>query len=291
MRCIVRLKGGLGNQLFQYAAARALCMKHSASLELDLSLLALHGPTITPRTYALDGYPLSASVLSAAESARHGLTANRMRNWLAVRSIGVRGFRYVREVGFGFQPELLEPSGDVILDGFWQTPRYFDDVRPALLRELRYPQRSGLDELQAQMRSTSSVSIHVRRGDYVSNPTAALKHGACTLDYYREACRFLAARVQDPHYFIFSDDPAWAAENIPALVERSTLISGTRPLNAQEELQLMSECRHHVLANSSYSWWGAWLSSDTDSVVVAPSRWMADGTDTHDLIPGSWHAL
>jgi hypothetical protein len=291
MDCIVRLKGGLGNQLFQYALGRALCARHSGSLYLDLSLLGIRNQSTTQRAYSLCSYPICASVLSDTQSAHYGLTSNRVRNWLASRAIGTRGFSYVREPSFAFWSGLDKLSGNLILDGFWQTERYFSDIRPQLLTELYRQPSQELEPLIKQAHSSSSVSIHIRRGDYVTNATAAAVHSTCPLNYYADSCCLVEAQLRDPHYLVFSDDPEWVSANLPSIGRKFTLVSGTGSLTAHDELFLMSQCRHHIVANSSFSWWGAWLSRELESIVVAPSKWTAVGVDTSDLIPRSWHVL
>jgi hypothetical protein len=139
------------------------------------------------------------------------------------------------------------------------------------------------------MRSTQSISIHVRRGDYVSNTTAA-QHGVCGLDYYRRAVEYMLARLQSAHFFVFSDDPVWTRENL-VLPGDATYVQHNVATSAFQDLRLMSLCKHHIVANSSFSWWGAWLNPGANKLVVCPKQWFVDDRDTSSLSPANWERL
>jgi hypothetical protein len=146
-------------------------------------------------------------------------------------------------------------------------------------------------QLAARIASCTAVSLHIRRGDYVSNPTHNAMHGVCGLDYYRRAVQHIGKHVDEPVFFLFSDDPAWVAENLK--IDASTvLVDHNGPDTPCEDLRLMSRCAHHVIANSSFSWWGAWLNSSSKKRIVAPTPWFQDPSiDTRDLIPEGWVTL
>jgi hypothetical protein len=141
------------------------------------------------------------------------------------------------------------------------------------------------------IKQTTSVSLHVRRGDYVTNTTTAQFHGTCSLAYYHAAVDYIAAQVSDPHFFVFSDDLDWVAKNLPIL-HLTTLVDVNGPDRGVADMSLMTACQHHIIANSSFSWWGAWLNPSTRKIVVAPKRWFNQvGHDTRDLLPESWVKL
>ena len=203
--------------------------------------------------------------------------------------------RYVREKHQHFDPDLLNASDYVYLDGFWQSEKYFSDIEEILRQEftLKLPQSALFDQISEAIASTCPVSLHIRRGDMANNPETNRLHGTCSLDYYDRAVQHIAKHVSQPHFFIFSDDPIWVKEHLN-LSFPSTLVSYGSSLHDYEELHLMSRCHHHITANSSFSWWGAWLNPKPDKIVITPKKWFgdfADDHDTKDLIPDNWLRL
>jgi hypothetical protein len=279
---LARLFGGLGNQMFQYACARGLAHTLGAELGLDLSASASYGP----RPYALDGLSISASIASAEEVRsfmwRAGIS-RRLPRWL-------RHYQVYRERSFTYDPAVRALRGNVLLEGYWQSARYFDDVAALVRREfgLKAALEGENAAWAARIRDANAVSVHVRRGDYVSNPQARQLHGLCDLDYYRRAVEAVAQSQTRPQLFVFSDEPAWARENL-RLGFPTAVVESAGENSAQVDMHLMSLCRHHVVANSSFSWWGAWLNGRPDKMVVAPRRWfLVDTKDTRDLVPAEW---
>ncbi len=199
----------------------------------------------------------------------------------------------VQERYFHFDPEVLEHIGSVYLSGYWQSYRYFDNIASILRREFSVRSRQMGDNLaMAQLiASTQSVSLHVRRGDYVSCSLAMRRHGVCPLEYYDAAIRIMADRMNSPHFFIFSDDIPWVQTHIQ-LQYPCTYVTHNGVANDYEDLRLMSQCKSHIIANSTFGWWGAWLSQAPEKIVIAPRSWFA-GLDynTGDLIPSSWLRL
>lgn len=286
---ITRLIGGLGNQLFQYAAARALALRHGGSVKLDLSGFESYGL----RRYELGSYPIAASEASADELAAvaapppSGLVAR-----IVARLSGPNPSHY-REPHFHFDPNLSRQALPLYIDGYWQSERYFADAREPLVRELtpRDPLEPDNARTADMIRGTQAVSLHVRRGDYVTNARTNAYHGVCSLDYYRAAVAHLAAAVPNPHFFVFSDDHAWTRENLTT-GHPTTFVDANPADRGFRDLQLMSMCRHHIIANSSFSWWGAWLNPSPSKIVTAPARWFAaTDKDTSDLIPEGWVRL
>lgn len=291
MSCIVRLSGGLGNQLFQYAAGRAVASRQGADLSLDLTQLNVRDGSITSRSYALSPLPIRAHVLTAEESAAAGLPLNRFDRWLARAGVRLKGRQLVVERGFNFDPSIPRLQGPVVMQGFWQSERYFADIRAVLLDELALPGAATLDEMTARLQAEESVSIHVRRGDYLTNPGANAFHGVCSPDYYQRSLALLEQQVEQPKYYVFTDDPAWVAENRGLFGRDVILVAEQLTLQAHEELVLMSRCKHNVIANSSFSWWGAWLNRNEQARVIAPANWFRHALDTTDLIPARWQRV
>ena len=282
---IVQLKGGLGNQLFQYAVGRRLSLTLGVPLKLDLSFYKRH----SQRTYELDQFCIEAGIASPWEVARW-----RGPRFLAriTQRLGLLP-RLVLEKSFEFDPAILHLHDGKYLDGYWQSYRYFTDVAPDIRREfvVRTPPSEADRTLLDRMARCDSVCLHVRRGDYGSNPIALQYHGLCTLEYYRTAVEGLAAQLHAPELFVFSDDMPWVKQHLRFEL-LTTHVEHHGVDSAPLELRLMAGCRHFVIANSSLSWWAAWLAANENPIVYAPRRWFADSTiNTADLTPPAWHRL
>ena len=281
-------QGGLGNQLFQYAAARRLALLHGTELVVDPYWFDHCRPDETPRPIELEKFAVDMRIATAAEQER----------WRPYRS---RFGRFVqpflplklfRESGFGVNHSVLKAPQNSYLFGFWQSSVYFQDIRSTLLNDfvpLNDPSDSDREVLSLISRS-NAVSVHVRRGDYVTLQSASAYHGICSLDYYRAALQYVVDRVADPVFFVFSDDPDWTSENL-RFDHTTHYIRHNSADTAFQDLRLMSKCNHHIIANSSFSWWGAWLSDDNQGLVIAPDQWFAGGRPTPDLLPADWVRL
>ena len=290
---ISNIIGGLGNQMFQYAAGRALALTNDRSLLLDLSdftAYQLHHGFELSRVFSL--------VAAKAEpSTTHELLGWRENYWarkiLRRRQLAwLRGKKFVVEPHFNCWPDFFNVNGDCYLYGYWQSERYFKAFE-AIIRQdfiFREPLQEQNAELALDMATNQAVSLHIRRGDYVSNPKNHNIMSVCDLEYYRRAINYIASQVEQPVFYLFSDDMAWVKQSLPMkfpciYVEYN---SGTE---SYRDMQLMSLCRHHIIANSSFSWWGAWLNANPDKIVIAPKHWFSNGNDDTDLIPDEWIRL
>lgn len=287
---VVRLCGGLGNQFFQYAAGRRLAHARQTDLVLDLSWYHNTPSSNTPRVYELDHYNIQARLPVGMELFWCSLHQGRVLGRLPFFP---RRWRHRRERAFEFDPAVLALPDNVYLDGYWQSHKYFADVADLIRHELVpwVPMGKADQAVARQMgASEDAVSLHVRRGDYVSNPATAKVHGVCGPQYYAQAIAYLAGRLHQPHFFVFSDDMAWAREHL-AIPGAVTYVDHNDADTAYQDMRLMSLCRHHIIANSSFSWWGAWLSAQAGQTVVAPRVWFADQRNTRDLAPEQWVRL
>jgi hypothetical protein len=298
---IVNIFAGLGNQMFQYATARRLALKLGVELKLDLSSF----DRCQFRKYQLDRFCISSQVASAAEvqalcgQERHDLVsrAARKARYLMNRQLGFRWGGLVKEKHFHFDPAMLTLPDNVYLFGLWQTEKYFVDSADAIRADfqLRDAPAGRNAELISTMKETrEAVSLHVRRGDYVSDPHSNQSHGVCGLDYYQRAIEHMTRSLASPHFFVFSDDIAWARENL-RLPSLGTFIDHNGPDHGVEDVRLMSHCQHHIIANSSFSWWGAWLNPSKGKIVCAPRQWFGLNAKKQrsavDVIPASWEVL
>lgn len=276
----VHISGGLGNQLFQYAAARSHALRQSAELVLDVSFYdkGRH------RQFELDQFPIRARIAGSTTRSR----------WLRPftelgKSLLRMDQREYNEPHFAFDPSLLERSAPVVLHGYFQSQRYFDEHADSIREELAPP--SALDQesqrLAAILTEPGSVSVHVRRGDYITNPKAAQMFHECSPNYYAQALERFPRRAP---VVVFSDDINWAKQNLRSLQELA-FAGMDGPRAGLADLWLMTLAENHVIANSSFSWWGAWLSKRSGT-TIAPRQWFrTTDKDTSDLIPADWIQL
>jgi hypothetical protein len=292
---IVRLAGGMANQMFPYAAARRLAHRWQTGLKLDVRGLAAERQKNLqfPRRYALDLFNITAQIATEEEIAP--FAAARQRGVLAglrdAIGLGPKPRRtWYREPHFHFDPRVLHLPDHVYLDGNWVCEKYFADIADIIRREftLKQPPAGRNRELLEEVKATESVSIHIRRGDYAAVEKVRQVHGVCEIDYYTECIRRIAELVPDPHFFIFSDEPQWAKEHLP-LAFPAVFVEHNSPEQGHEDFRLMSHCRHNIVANSGFSWWAAWLNANPGKIVFAPRTWVKTAKyDTRDLVPADW---
>ncbi|WOB10079.1 alpha-1,2-fucosyltransferase [Piscinibacter gummiphilus] len=293
MTIVTKLFGGLGNQLFQYATARQLGLHLDRPVLADLSWFRNIQDGETPRVPLLSHFHLPVSFVHSDGDPEH-LAEPAANLWQAIR----RPVRTINEKQpFRFDKRLqtlADRSRLAYLVGYWQSFRYFEEARPHLLEDLR-PSTvvdSHYADIATRIEGCQSVMVHVRRGDYVHSASAAKVHGALPLDYYRRALELVRGRVKDPHLFFFSDDIAWVREHLHTDLPSEYVANASGDTAVIAELGLMQRCHHHVIANSSLSWWGAWLADRHGQMVVAPRCWLkSESLVLDDLLPPSWETL
>lgn len=293
---VTQLTGGLGNQMFQYALGRALSLKHGTGLLFDTRPFDYQQYSDTKRSYELYVFDLPGRVANESELKKWGIP-NRFKVLInRYLKLGLDPYPkyYLKERGHRFQREILMCPDNHYLSGFWQSEKYFKRIRSTIITDFegREKKISRLNKsLADRINSTESVSIHVRRTDYVTNSSAKVYHGVCSIQYYKKAMNHVEKKVKKPVYFVFSDDPVWAKDNIKSR-HKTIYISHNRGREAHEDIRLMSQCQHNIIANSSFSWWGAWLNQNKDKIVIAPKKWFADkSVDSSDLIPEKWKRI
>jgi hypothetical protein len=288
---LVHLLGGLGNQMFQYAAARAVAVRCNAPLILDASWLS----DGAQRQFALRPFRIKADVLQPAPS-RSPLSlalwrfARRLNRRFAPRRLGAPVYR---EKSFRYDDGVQSCRAPVYMYGYFQSEKYFADCREVIFQDFQVvtPPRPAAKALLDLIEASDAICLHIRRGDYVTDPSANAFHGLCPLDYYHRGLDDVARHLTRPECFVFSDDPVWVRENLKLNVPM-TIVDIHGPDEAHEDLRLMAACHSYVIANSTLSWWGAWLGRRAGKCVVAPQQWFQTTTrDTHDLIPGDWARL
>lgn len=262
---IIKLMGGLGNQMFQYAFGIAI----GGKVKYDASWFdkTRGNPDVTQREYELDFWNINPKLVNTS------------------KIFGFIKRKHIIENPFNvYNPKLLQIKSGCI-EGYFQVARYYDSIREQLLkdfvpRQKPTPQNQKILDL---IHETNSVSLHVRRGDYVKLQHI---HGLCDLDYYARAIKFIAEHITSPHFFIFSDDPQWVTDNLK-LDFPCTVVDINHGRDSVWDMWLMANCKHNIIANSSFSWWGAWLNQNPNKIVVAPAQWFADGQLT-DIVPPTW---
>jgi Glycosyl transferase family 11 len=284
---VVKLMGGLGNQMFQCALGLQLAQRKRTPLRLDVSDCR----TNEKRPYALDS--LNVNVISASpdELRRFSIPSDSNLALLMDRLVPYYRRRYVREPNFPrFDANIFRCGRNVYLSGYWQSEKYFLEIAPEIRRAFmpRWPLSPGSANVAQRIGAANAVSIHVRRGDYVTNHAAHAFHGLCSPQYYAAAIEYVQARITSPRFFVFSDDAEFADARFGDVPQCEVVCSDPNRLD-HEDLWLMRLCKHHIVANSSFSWWGAWLNPREDKIVVAPKKWFrAPALDTRDLVPESW---
>ncbi|MDP3557263.1 MAG: alpha-1,2-fucosyltransferase [Bacteroidota bacterium] len=289
---VVKLMGGLGNQLFQYAAGLALASYNKTDLFLDTTHLN-NDPNgaYTKRKFELDSFTISAkiadsSVLSSFNFNEYKLTTKfkKLRPDLFKKLI-------FNEHHFNFHANFFKFPSFTYLNGYWQSEKYFNSFRDKLLADisLATPLSKNAELIDSKIKSTNSVSIHVRRGDFISLKSANHFHGFLDMAYYKQAIEEINDKIENPTFFIFSDDIEWCKINFEFIRSKEFVVGPSLEISTHEELILMSRCKNNIIANSSFSWWGAWLNKQAKKVVIAPKNWFNDKTiNTNDLIPSSW---
>ncbi len=321
----VFLRGGLGNQMFQYALGFHLAKKNNAELMLDTTFLNDRFPRreFTYRTFDLDIFAflfererVNKGVLRSSESEGGyaweckprfttlskisekfpipGVWLGLDLTFLAAKNIfGIQ--KIIKEKkDYIFEPEVLSAKGNIVLWGYWQTEKYFADIAPDISKEFSFKEKLSGEaaEIAKKIKNTNSVSIHIRRGDYAKFKNVKKIVGDTDISYYGRAISYIAELVSKPHFFVFSDDIAWCRENVRIPFPATYLDEKTAgPKNAYH-LELMSLCKHNIIANSTFSWWGAWLNQNQGKIVVAPKKWYGGGdSDAIDIIPREWEKM
>jgi len=286
----IRILGGLGNQLFQYAFGSALEARgHQVKYDLD------HYRHIGDYYRVNYNRPIGCELtkifnvpmdIASPEEirARFGYIHS---NNLILRKIALRlcALRELPSHESIFHPHYLECKEGSYLAGYWQAWQYVEQAKAVLKQRLRFPaiDKPELQSILDRIESTNSVAVHIRRADYLQ---LSAKHPVLTTDYYNAAAKLVKQHTTNPHYFIFSDDIKWASENIH--FANMEIVEINRVDDSYRDMQLMSACKSLIIANSSFSWWGAWLNKHENPFVVAPKTWVNLKHELKDIWLPSW---
>lgn len=278
---VIFMQGGIGNQLFQYALytklqmqGRRVCLDYS-SIENEMNRISRQ--TIF-NVFQLDRkYHLSAG---------RGLVGKLQRRVLVPLFKRLMGCYFEKEDGL-FDPKVLQLQKGY-LHGYWQSPKYFEDCDELLRHRLTFQHQlnAGSQEMLEKIRSAKTpVSVHIRLGDYTTGVNSEIFGNICTKEYYTKAISFITERYPDATFFVFSNEPKKATEVI--YIPNAVIVDVNDESTASADMYLMSQCQHSILANSSFSWWAAWLNRNPEKQIIAPKKWL-NGKPTPDICPDSW---
>lgn len=290
---VVNLKGGLGNQMFQYAAGRSLSLHLGKSLLLDRSFYCHNGN----RQYELNILNINENYIESPKNILKRFWVNRNNQLLcnlANQFLPEYSVKLIIDEEMGYDSNIFSNAGIIRLAGYWQCDSYFQSIANTIRNEFSFkyaPSLTNSRMIEHINNFEDSVCVHIRRGDYLSTPQNRLIYNCCGLEYYKKAISTMAERLNNPMWFIFTDDPEWAQEHL-SFCQPSKIINHNLGQQNYEDLRLMKHCKNFIIANSSFSWWAAWLAKNQKKIVIAPRRWYADNQNrSPDIVPDSWVRL
>lgn len=288
---VVKIQGGLGNQMFQFAFASVIAEKNKTKVFLDLSIYDNHKKIngYTPRSFELNIFNNQYKVATNKQ-------IKKFYNLSFLNKIKKKfKFAYpkiVAENNLAFQPSFLIAQTPVNFIGYFQSYKYFDGFEDKIKQLFAFPIKNLSQNSKGALisfKDKNTVSVHIRRGDYVTDSITNSVHGCCTIEYYQSAISFLQTSVSDPTFVFFSDDSHWVKENFINLICNKIFIDFNQGSDSWMDMYLMTQCQHNIIANSSFSWWGAWLNNKSEKIVIAPKKWFVNQANvSDDLLPENW---
>lgn len=281
---IVSINGGLGNQLFQYAFGKHLAHLHHDEVYFDLSVFDNPGH----REFALHHFNVAIKEAGQAQLP-FTFRKNFRKFGLISRMLNkvLYPYQIITQKQFNFDASYLKKIENAYYWGSWQSEQYFSEVKGLIQDEFTFKENHFLDEEQdihQKIKASNAICLHVRRGDYIGNKL----HPVCDISYYQQAINLIAEKVENPYFFIFSDDISWCENNVSTDWQHEFVNTG----ETWRDFRLMSYCKHFIIANSSFSWWAAYLGKDEDKIVISPKKWFKNiDYCTKDLRPEMWLAI
>jgi hypothetical protein len=296
---IVRLQGGVGNQMFQYAAGKALAIRNNTLLKIDLSFLKSGklGKNVDYRNYGLNNFCINENLITDEELNRiikKSMVFSKLKVSWFNRKIDYRFpiSKIFCQKGHGYDAEFFKLSANTYLIGYWQNIKFFAGIENIIRQDFMFkylPDQSNKDFINI-IENSESVAVHVRSGDFKNLPVL----GTINLEFYKKALNYLLEKLNNPVLFFFSDEMKWVKENFNEFTSRCTMHYvdiNASPGKAVDDLRLMSTCRHNIIGNSTFGWWGAWLNSNPDKIIIAPDRLFIDPVidkQLQGMIPDNW---
>lgn len=285
---IVKIAGGLGNQLFQYASAKTMAERLNKKLYIDLGYYNKYDD----RTFKLkDIYDIDDEVLTYNEIPLiYKFYNNKYINYIIRKlkpQLGKK-YKFICQYGFDIDNRLFlkYDKENVYLDGYWQNEEYFKDCSKYIRNKFTLKEElyQNIFDTVKDIKKSNSISVHIRRGDYMNKKNIEI-YGLCPIEYYSRAIEYIASNVENPVFYFFSDDIEWVKNNIKIKYESLYIDSN---YNDYEELYMMSNCKHNIIANSSFSWWGAWMNNNKEKIVIAPKKWTNKLNTSEQILPKEW---
>lgn len=292
---IIKLNGGLGNQMFQYAFAYALAKKFNVEILFDFTFFdeVQNYKNVTSREFELGSFNIDCpraekeDLENVIHSAHRSKPKRLLWNLFKIPRYKANGNTFSQKTAFNFEKDLFKNPEYIYYEGYFQNEKYFKHLKKELIEKFKIvePLDEKNQDILNKILETESVSIHIRRGDYITLDYVNKFHGTCSLDYYKKAAGYIEKHVKSPYFFIFSDDTGWVIENLK--LNSSFTIIDFNKNKGWFDLNLMKQCKHNIIANSSFSWWGAWLNENPEKIVVAPKNWTAQKQKC-GITPNEW---
>lgn len=297
---ITKIQGGLGNQIFQYAIGRHLAKINNTELKFDISYYKTIKKNKAHRKYLLNNFNIKEKFINEKDLKKISITCIENRSFLSRAKMRLLKYieemtpihkrSYIKEPYFNFCADVLNAKNkNIYLYGHWQNEKYFKNIENIIRKEFTLKNKisDNNQKITNIIKNTQSISIHIRRGDYAENKETNQYHGLCSLKYYYDAIKKITKYIKNPNFFVFSDDIEWVKNNLKTKFPL-IFVSGNN-IKDYEELILMSKCKHNIIANSTFSWWGAWLNNNQNKIVIAPKKWFNNSPNNiKDLYPKIW---
>ncbi len=278
----IKYSGGLGNQIFQYIFGLTKAGEIGCEVDFDMSFFKKN----PKRPYQMDIF----GITPAANKDFRIPIYWKLRKF--IKKDKFMNLNIYRETSFIYEEKSKEIKDNTFIEGFFQSAKYFDETFARNVLTFKKEGSKKTQEIMEKMKSENSVSIHIRRGDYVQKARYKNLFNQLTLEHYARAVEIIKEKVENPTFYIFSDDPEWVKENLK--IEGATYISHNTGNDSWQDLMLMASAKHNIIANSSFSYWGAMLNGNENKVVIAPEIWFAENKpeqQTKDIYPNNWIKL
>lgn len=296
----IEVSGGLGNQMFQYAFGKSISIMKNIPFILDYKYFDLKpNDNAIIRPNELDVFELKAISANKEILNRYDDSIMFKINYILNKYLNFpilfKSNRINETINSLLNINELKNLENLFFSGYWQSEKYFKNIEDIIRNDFKFKKKlfGKNSALKKVIQNSNSVSIHIRRGDYVNNPSVFKTHGVCSIEYFRQAVALIKEHVNNPFFYIFSDDFEWVKQNDFG-TSNYKFIDYNNGKSSYIDMQLMSNCKHNIIANSSFSWWGAWLNSNPEKIVITPKQWFANeqlNFRSENIVPKSWKRI
>ncbi|KIO54198.1 alpha-1,2-fucosyltransferase [Flavobacterium hibernum] len=291
---LIKLQGGLGNQMFQYAFASVLARKNNTKIVIEDSVYKLTEKKegYTPRNFELSIFDNEYVFAKRSDTSLFSTLSIIQK---VKKKINLNYPKIFNEPTFEYSLKANSLKSPVFAIGYFQSFKYFIGFESYIRDLFVFPMNrlsSKNTDLISILKNKNTIAIHIRRGDYVNDIITNQVHGSCSFKYYEEAISIINSKIENPTLVFFSDDSVWVKDNFGALIFDKIFVDHNKELDSWMDMFLMSICSHNIIANSSFSWWGAWLNENPEKIVIAPKKWFqSKEIDIKSIIPEEWIVL